>query len=93
MADTGEKYRDKVDPVFKMAMELVTSSYHTMKMIEGELRKVDEAERQSHSIGHILNPTLYRDQIHSKNFEQTMKVVRAALAFIEALDKAKDETT
>jgi len=93
MTDPGTKYADRVDPMFAAAMEIVAGSYRTMKMVEGELRKVDDAERQSHSIGAIFDPTLYRDQIHSKQFAKNMKIIRAALAFIAALDEVAQEPT
>jgi hypothetical protein len=88
--DTGAKYADRVDPGFRMAMELVASSYRTMKMVESELAKVDEAERRSHAVA-VLEPTLYRDQINSKQFARNMKVVRAAISFIKAVDEVAEE--
>ena len=87
MTDTAEKYRDKVDPEHKASMDLTIGAYHTIKMVEGHLRKLDEAERRSHSFGHITDPTIYRDQINSKSFADQMVVVRAALKFIETIDE------
>jgi hypothetical protein len=88
MSDPSEKYVDRVSPEHRAAMEIVTSSYHMMRLVESQLRRLDNAEQQSHSIGHILDPTLYRDQINSKSFVMQMKVVRAALAFIDSVREA-----
>lgn len=87
MTDTAEKYRDKLDPDHKMAMDMAIRAYATVKMVEAQLRKVHDAERQSHSIGHIVDPTLYRDQINSKSFADQMKIINAALSFIAAMDE------
>ena len=91
MTDTAEKYKDRLDPEHKMAMDMVIGQYHVLKMVEEQLRKVDEAERRSHSIGHIVDPTFYKDQINSKSFEHQMVIIRAALAFIHKIDAIKSE--
>ena len=91
MTDSADKYKDCLDPQHKMAVDITIGSYNTLKLVEAQLRKVDEAERSSHSIGHIVDPTLYRDQINSKNFAQQMVIIRAALAFIDKIDTLKSE--
>lgn len=55
--------------------------------VRPQLELLDEAERRSHSVGHILDPTLYRDQINSASFADQMTLVRAALAFLRATDE------
>ena len=89
MTDPALKYADRVSPEHRAAMDLATSAYHNLKMVEPQLRKVDEAERRSHSIGHILDPTLYKDQIYSQSFADQMTFIRAALAFIDKVDTLK----
>jgi len=91
MGDPAQKYQDRVDPQLRMAMDIAIGGYHTLKLVETQLRKVDEAELRSHSIGHIVDPTLYRDQINSKSFAHQMVIIRAALAFIGTIDALKSE--
>lgn len=86
MTDPALKYADRVSPEHRAAMDLATGAYHTLKMVEPQLRKLDEAERRSHSFGHILDPTFYRDQINSQSFADQMTFIRAALAFIDKVD-------
>lgn len=86
MTDTAEKYRDKVDPEHKMAMDITIGVYGNLKMVEEQLRKIQDAERRSHSIGHIIDPTFYRDQINSKSFAEQLKIINAAIAFIDVMD-------
>lgn len=86
MGDPALKYKDQVDPEHKLAMDVTIGVYGNLKMVEAQLRKVQEAEQRSHSIGHILDPTLYRDQINSKSFADQMKIISAAIAFIDEMD-------
>lgn len=87
--DPGTKYADRVSDEFRMAMHMVVNAWGMVKAVEGELRKVDEAERRSHALGPILDPTLYRDQINSKQFAENMKVLRAALTFLDAMKEVE----
>lgn len=83
MPDTAEKYRDKVDPAHQLMMDTVLNAYHTMSIFSDHLDKVLDAERRAHSIGHITDPTMYRDMIHSETWDQQMRVMRAARRFID----------
>jgi hypothetical protein len=87
MTDPSEKYRNKLDPEHKAVMDLIIGAYYTIKMVETHLRKLDESERFAHSIGHITDPTLYKDMISSKSFADQMHIVRAALKFIGEVDE------
>lgn len=89
--DPAELYADRVAPEHRQTMETVAMAYHTLTMAAPHLRALDEAERRAHSVGHIVNPTLYRDMIGSKSFSQQMRIVRAALKFVAALDEVKAE--
>jgi hypothetical protein len=89
--DPATKYADRVDPEYRMAMNMVLGAYHTMSLVAAPLRKLDQAERDAHSFGHIVDPTLYKDMIYSPSFAEQMKIVRAALAFIKACDDVKIE--
>ncbi len=87
MDDPAEKYANDLDPKHVVVMNLVLNAYHTLKMVEPHLAALSDAEVSSHSVGHIVNPTLYRDMISSKKFAAQMKFVRAALAFIKTSDE------
>lgn len=91
MSDPAEKYRDRVDLKHKMAMDAIGFSRQLLAPHLEQLELLIEAERRSHSIGHILDPTLYRDQINSKSFEQQMRIARAAVAYIKVLNEVAEE--
>ena len=83
MPDTAEKYRDKVDQTHQLAMDTIVNSYHTMGLFKAHVAKTLEAERRSHSIGHILDPTLYRDAIHSKSWRAQVQIMEATIRFLD----------
>lgn len=89
--DPAEKYRDKVSPEHKMAMDAIGF----MRQILGQHREQFDAllksEQHMHSVGGLLDPTLYRDMIYSKSFEQQMRLVRAAVAFLKEVDAVAAE--
>lgn len=91
MTDPREKYADKVDSAHRMAMEAIGFAAQILTPQADQLGKLLEAERASHSIMHITDPTLYRDMIQSKNFELQIRMARAALAFILEIQKIKAE--
>jgi len=91
VTDPAMKYADKLDPKHKLAIDITIDAYQLLCLVKDHLEMVNAAERQSHSIGHILDPTLYRDQISSKSFAQQMRIVRAALQFIATMDVIKKE--
>ena len=87
MIDLAEKYRNNVSTEHKLAMDTIGFLYQTLKAVKPHLETLLEAERQMHNIGHILDPTLYRDMIYSKSFQAQIKVARAALQFVNAVDE------
>jgi hypothetical protein len=91
MADSAEKYADKVDPMHKAAMDLTIGAFHQIDIVIDRLRKLDKAERDSHSIMHITDPTMYRDMIYSKSFALQMKIIRAAIDFHDEVSAAQSE--
>ena len=50
-----------------------------------------EAERIMHSSLHITDPTLYIKAINSEGMRQQVELAKAALAFILAVQKVKQE--
>jgi hypothetical protein len=83
MSDPAEKYRDKLDPTHQLAMDTIINSYRVMEMFRDHVAKTLEAERSSHSIGHIVDPTMYRDAIQSKSWRAQVQIMRAAQTFID----------
>jgi hypothetical protein len=86
MSDPAEKYRDKVSPEHEVAMSSIGAAYHILAMHRAHFKELIEAERRSHSIGHMIDPTLYRDMISSKSFALQLKLINAAVAFLDAAD-------
>lgn len=86
-----EKYADRVAPEHRIAMEAIGLVRMALAPHREQFEKLVEAERQMHSIGHILDPTLYRDMSQSKNFALQLRLVQAALAFLKAVDEIAKE--
>ena len=91
MDDPAEKYRDNVDPEHKMAMEAIGVTRMVLSPHRKAFERLLQAERNAHSIGHITDPTLYRDMIHSESFAQQIALVRAALEFLDKVDAVASE--
>lgn len=91
MTDPAEKYRDKVDPNHKMAMDAIAFSRQLLEPQAEHLRALLKAEQHAHAIGHITDPTMYRDMIYSKSFAQQIRLARAALAYIDELNAVAEE--
>ena len=83
MSDPAEKYRDKIDPAHQIAMDTIVNSYHTMTLFRDHVTKTLEAERHSQSVGHILDPTLYRDAINSKSWRAQVQIMEATIRFLD----------
>jgi hypothetical protein len=89
--DPAEKYRDQVDLAHKMAMDAIAFANQLLEPQAEQIDRFLDAERQSHSIGHILDPTLYRDQINSDSFALQVRMARAAQAFLREMAAIKSE--
>jgi hypothetical protein len=93
MSDPADKYRDRVDPMHKMAMDAIGMARILLNTYKDQYDTLIEAERSAHSIGHIIDPTLYRDMINSKSFAQQIKLCRAAQTFLRHVNAVADEIT
>lgn len=91
MDDPGLKYRGKVSPEHKMAMEAIGMMRMMLGQHREQFEKLIEAEGNMHSFGGMLDPTLYRDMIYSKSFKQQMRLVRAAVTFLKEIDAVAAE--
>lgn len=83
MTDPAEKYREKLNPTHQLAMSTIINSYQVMEMFEDHVRATLDAERRSHSIGHILDPTLYRDAIESQSWRAQVQIMEATIKFLD----------
>lgn len=86
MEDPALKYADKVSPAHKMAMEAIGMLYQVLNQHRKQFEELIESERNMHTVGAILDPTLYRDMLYSRSFAQQMRLVRAAVAFLKEVD-------
>lgn len=75
----------------KMAMEAIGFAAQLLTPQADTLGKLIEAERSMHSVLHITDPTLYRKAIHSKSLDQQVRLAKAALAFVLAVQEVKGE--
>jgi hypothetical protein len=91
MSDPGLKYADRVDPAHKMAMEAIGFMRQILGQHREQFDKLIKAESNMHDFGGVLDPTLYRDMLHSKGFKQQMRLVRAAVVFLDEVDAVAKE--
>jgi hypothetical protein len=95
MSDPAEHYRefskspDGIDHA--MAMQAIGVTRMLLAVHRERFETFLEARRDMDSFGHILNPTLYRDVIHSRSMAQQVKMVEAALAFLREVDAVAGE--
>jgi hypothetical protein len=91
MIDPAVNYRDQVDPRHKMAMEAIGFMRQILGQHREQFNALLKSERHMHDVGGLLNPTLYRDMLYSKSFEQQLRLVRAAVAFLNEVDAVANE--
>lgn len=91
MSDPADRYRDKLDPIHKMAMDAIGMARMLLNTYSEQYNKLLAAEVEAHSYGHIMNPTLYRDMINSKSFAQQIKLCRAAQTFLCEVNAVAEE--
>ena len=91
MDDTAEKYRDKVDPAHQMAMEAIGFMRQILGQHREKFAALLKSEQDMHSFGGMIDPTLYRDMIYSKSFAQQIRLVKAAVAFLNEVDAVAAE--
>src|SRR5690348_7235789 len=91
MNDPAQNYRNQVDPEHAMAMQAIGLARMALETHRARFETLLKARADMDSVGHILNPTLYRDMIHSRSFAQQIKLVEAALAFLRETDAVAAE--
>lgn len=75
----------------RRAMEAVAFAAQLLTPHHDPLAALVEAERGMHSYLHVVDPTLYRRAINDRGLEQQVRLARAALAFIQAVQEVKAE--
>jgi hypothetical protein len=81
------------DLKYKMAIEAIGFAAQILTPQSDQLAALIEAERSMHSSLHITDPTLYMKAINSDGLRQQVELAKAALAFILAVQRVKDELT
>ena len=79
------------DSNHKMAMDAIGFAAQILTPQADQLAALIEAERTMHSSLHITDPTFYIKAINSDGLRQQVDLAKAALAFILAVQKVKDE--
>jgi len=91
MTDPALKYADKVSPEHKMAMEAIGFMRQILSQHRPQFEALLKANRDMSNFGGMLDPTLYRDMLYSKSFDQQIRLVEAALAFLNSVDAVAQE--
>lgn len=86
-----EKYKDKVDPEWVMAMQAIAMVRQMLNIYRPQYEELLTAWKNMDDFGGMLDPTLYRDALYSKSFAQQLRVVNGALAFLKLLDDVEAE--
>ena len=84
---------DSVSVQHKMAMEAIGFAAQLLTPQAEYLGKLIEAERSMHSFMHITDPTAYIKALNSKSLAQQIALAKAAISFVLAVQKVKDELT
>lgn len=75
----------------RMAWQAVGLAFEMISRHTDCLRELVEAERRMHSSMHITDPTLYIRAINSAELRLQIEMANAALAFVGAIQRVKDE--
>lgn len=75
----------------KMAFDAVGFAAQLLTPQADYLGKLIEAERSMHSHMHITDPTFYRRAMNDKNLAAQVKLARAAVAFVLAVQEVKGD--
>jgi len=78
-----------VDPRYKMAVEAIGFAAQLLTPNHQIYADLIRQEREMHNSLHITDPTLYIKALNSKSLYQQLKLSRAALAFILAVQEVK----
>ena len=91
--DILDRYKAKTDPEHRLALDAIAFASQLMGNYRERYDGLLKAEQHMHNVGGLINPTMYRDMLYSKNFAAQTKLVKAALVFLDAVDAVKKELT
>ena len=86
-----EKYADKVTPEHQMAIEAIALFRQLLGQHRPQFEALVKAEQDLHSFGGLIDPTLYRDMLYSKSLKLQLRMVKAALIFLDEIDAVAKE--
>lgn len=84
MTDPANKYRDRLSTEHKMAMDTIAFAFQMLAPHMGQYLNVIAGNNAIESFGPVLSPTLFRDVTGSKSFAMQLKLMEAAVSFINA---------
>lgn len=74
-----------------MAMEAIALFRHMLGQHRPAFEALIDSERYMHNVGGLIDPTLYRDMLYSKSLKMQLRLVRAAIAFLDEIDAVAKE--
>lgn len=83
--------QDEVDQGHAMAMQAIGFMGSLLSGHRASFDALLKAERHFQSAGIVIDPTLYRQMLHSESFKLQIRLVKAAVAFIDEIDAVKAE--
>lgn len=86
-----EKYADKVTPEYRMAMEAIGMFRLMLGQHRPQFEALLKARRDMDDFGGLIDPTLYRDVLYSKNLERQIRMVEAVIKFLDVIDAVANE--
>ena len=85
------KYADRVTPEHRMAMEAIGLFRAMLSQHRPQFEALVKAEEDMHSFGGLINPTLYRDMLYSNSLKLQLRLVKAAIVFLDEIDTVAKE--
>ena len=79
----------KNDVQHKMAMDAIGFAAQLLTPNADQFSALINAERSMHSFMHITDPTTYIKAINSKNLNYQVELAKAAMAFVQAVQRVK----
>ena len=76
------KYENFVTPEHRAAIEAIVFAHHLLVQHQSYFAAFERARKHMDNVGHILDPTLYRDMQSSDSFKQQAAIIAAAQSFI-----------
>jgi hypothetical protein len=81
------KYAHKVTPEYDVAMQAIGFARMLMAQHRAQYDALLESREYMDNVGGLLDPTLYLDVLHSKSLALQMRMVKAAVAFHDEIEK------